>query len=56
MPWSFALPQGVFTSPLLAVATPIIGGTTTALLVNRKNARNPDSDPERRGGQPPKTI
>ncbi|KAJ5649508.1 uncharacterized protein N7484_003231 [Penicillium longicatenatum] len=40
MPWSFALPQGVFTSPLLAVATPIIGGTTTALLVNRNNTQS----------------
>jgi len=45
MPWSFALPQGVFTSPLLAVATPIIGGTTTALLVNRKRPENPIPTP-----------
>ncbi|KAJ5103218.1 hypothetical protein N7532_003747 [Penicillium argentinense] len=40
MPWSFALPQGVFTSPLLSVATPIIGGTAVALLVNRNNTQN----------------
>ncbi|KAJ5919838.1 hypothetical protein N7454_009673 [Penicillium verhagenii] len=40
MPWSFALPQGVFTSPLLAIATPIIGGTTTALLVNPPTLTN----------------
>lgn len=36
MPWSFALPQQVFTSPLLAVGTPIVGGTAIALLVNRE--------------------
>ncbi|KAJ5641657.1 hypothetical protein N7490_005657 [Penicillium lividum] len=40
MPWSFALPQGVFTSPVLAVATPIIGGTVTALLVNRNKTQS----------------
>lgn len=36
MPWSFALPQAVFASPLLAVGTPIVGGTAVALLTNRE--------------------
>lgn len=35
MPWSFALPQAIFTSPLLAVATPIAAGMTSALLTSR---------------------
>lgn len=37
MPWSIALPQPIFTSPLVAVATPIVGGTTIALLTNRES-------------------
>ncbi|OOQ83913.1 benzodiazepine receptor family protein [Penicillium brasilianum] len=39
MPWSFALPQAIFTSPLLAIATPIAVGTTSALLTNRTNTK-----------------
>ncbi|KAJ5888598.1 TspO/MBR-related protein [Penicillium taxi] len=35
MAWSFVLPQSVFTSPLLAVATPVAGGMIVALLTNR---------------------
>lgn len=36
MPWSFALPQVMFTSPLLAVATPIVTGSAVGLLTNRE--------------------
>ncbi|KAF4179709.1 hypothetical protein CNMCM7927_001762 [Aspergillus lentulus] len=34
MPWSFALPQELFTSPVLAVATPIGVGCLVGYLVN----------------------
>ena len=37
MPWSFALPHVILTSPYLAVATPITAGTAVALLTNRKS-------------------
>ncbi|KAJ5788765.1 hypothetical protein N7457_003755 [Penicillium paradoxum] len=40
MPWSFALPQAIFGSPILAVATPITAGTAVALLTNRKRNRS----------------
>lgn len=36
MPWSIALPQPLFTSPLFAIATPITVGTGVALLTNRE--------------------
>ncbi|EAW12334.1 TspO/MBR family protein [Aspergillus clavatus NRRL 1] len=36
MPWSFTFPQEVFTSPILAVATPITVGSLVGYLVNRK--------------------
>ncbi|KAJ5683542.1 hypothetical protein N7462_006707 [Penicillium macrosclerotiorum] len=36
MPWSFALPQAIFDSPLLAIATPIAGGSLVALLTNHR--------------------
>lgn len=36
MPWSFALPQPIFASPILAVATPITTGIGVALLTNRE--------------------
>ncbi|KAJ5212376.1 uncharacterized protein N7498_004022 [Penicillium cinerascens] len=49
MPWSFALPQAVFASPLLAVGTPIVGGTAVALLTNRNSTR----DTYRQLRQPP---
>ncbi|KAH1857257.1 hypothetical protein KXW75_008821 [Aspergillus fumigatus] len=35
MPWSFTLPQEFFTSPVLAVATPIGVGSLVGYLVNR---------------------
>ncbi|RHZ51658.1 TspO/MBR family protein [Aspergillus thermomutatus] len=35
MPWSFALPQEFFTSPVLAVATPIGVGSLVGYLVNK---------------------
>ncbi|KAF7181440.1 hypothetical protein CNMCM7691_000658 [Aspergillus felis] len=34
MPWSFALPRDFFTSPVLAVATPIGVGSLVGYLVN----------------------
>ncbi|KAF7713620.1 Uncharacterized protein PECH_006243 [Penicillium ucsense] len=40
MPWSFALPQAIFASPLLAVATPIGVGMTSALLTSRSNTKD----------------
>ncbi|KAJ5084895.1 hypothetical protein NUU61_009474 [Penicillium alfredii] len=39
MPWSFALPQPIFASPFLAVATPIATGNVVALLVNRNKTQ-----------------
>ncbi|KAF3392718.1 hypothetical protein F1880_008780 [Penicillium rolfsii] len=39
MPWSFALPQAVFTSPLLAIATPIAAGMTSAFLTSGSNTQ-----------------
>ncbi|KAJ5232311.1 hypothetical protein N7468_005267 [Penicillium chermesinum] len=47
MPWSFVLPQGVFTSPLLAVATPVLGGN------NGRAARRQTKDTYRDLRQPP---
>jgi hypothetical protein len=38
MPWSFALPQEFFTSPVLAVATPISVGSLVGYLVNSMRA------------------
>ncbi|KAJ5605448.1 TspO/MBR-related protein [Penicillium lagena] len=40
MPWSFALPQAILTSPVLSVATPILTGTGVALLTNRVRTKN----------------
>ena len=36
MPWSFALPQAVFGSPILSVATPLTTGSLVGYLVNRE--------------------
>ncbi|KAJ5280477.1 hypothetical protein N7478_005849 [Penicillium angulare] len=56
MPWSFALPQGVFASPLLSVATPIVGGTVTALLVNRNKTQNTYRDLRQPPFSPPSWL
>lgn len=34
MPWSIALPQAIFASPILSVATPVAGGSLVGYLVN----------------------
>ncbi|KAL4931394.1 TspO/MBR family protein [Aspergillus undulatus] len=39
MPWSFALPQAIFESPLLATLTPIATGSTIGYLVNRHGTK-----------------
>ncbi|KAL4947512.1 TspO/MBR family-domain-containing protein [Aspergillus filifer] len=39
MAWSFALPQAIFESPLLATLTPIATGSTIGYLVNRHGTK-----------------
>ncbi|KAL3478276.1 TspO/MBR-related protein [Aspergillus californicus] len=39
MPWSFALPQAIFASPLLSTFTPIATGSTIGYLVNRHGTK-----------------
>ncbi|KAH8429368.1 TspO/MBR family protein [Aspergillus melleus] len=34
MPWSIALPQAIFASPIISVATPMAGGSLIGYLVN----------------------
>ncbi|KAL3485036.1 TspO/MBR-related protein [Aspergillus germanicus] len=39
MPWSFALPEAIFASPLLSTFTPIAAGCTVGYLVNRNGTK-----------------
>lgn len=36
MPWSFILPQEVFSSPILSIVTPLTTGSLVGYLVNRE--------------------